>query len=494
MKNLNEFQVPNDYEIPLCEINGKVHCMNAEYANINTFTNAVENHPKIHITRDQLHAVTSRDEGKALFLPVNVPFLKQLTQVYCEQGLVETLHFIKSHNQFVVSKSASLCLTILKYIRKIRLILNPNIRYSGPTLITQLGQTRDWVNSTIRCISWHPYCKKLAVVTCDDSVRIFSSESTYCPVLRCKQQKNITCIAWRPLSNTEIAVAHECGVIIWNIDSNSLVSRPSVSNAIILQRPEHRPVMSIAWSPKGDKLVSVAACDTTILVWDPELDRTSSLKRPGGFGHILVKWSPSGEKLVSCSDGVVFRVWDYRNWECERWTVVSGRVQSACWSSYGSSLLFATTTEPVIYGIIVKSDLVFANETPSSSKQAVPMFDISKCDLDGVVVGGLVQCMETDLKGKHLAVIFQDTNCVAIFNVIKQVGLQVMASSLVMGLAEEKPSAIAFQQNFEAGACLTIGWSSGRIQYYPIIYSDLDSQSNFSHTANLSLYNSFSTF
>lgn len=56
------------------------------------------------------------------------------------------------------------------------------------------------------------------------------------------------------------------------------------------------------------------------------------------------------------------RVWDYRNWECERWTVLSGRVQSACWSNCGTTLLFATNTEPIIYGVIVKSDLVFAND------------------------------------------------------------------------------------------------------------------------------------
>lgn len=65
--------------------------------------------------------------------------------------------------------------------------------------------------------------------------------------------------------------------------------------------------MSIAWAPRGDLLVSVAACDSSILVWDPELDRTDRLKRPGGSGHILVKWSPTGEKLFTCSDGVVFR-------------------------------------------------------------------------------------------------------------------------------------------------------------------------------------------
>lgn len=46
-------------------------------------------------------------------------------------------------------------------------------------------------------------------------------------------------------------------------------------------------------------------------------------------------------------------------------------------------------------------------------------------------------------------------------------------SSLVMGLADEKPSSISFVQDFEAGSCLSIAWSSGRIQYFPIIYTDL---------------------
>lgn len=180
----------------------------------------------MHITRDQLYSTMSGDEGKALFLPVDVPFLKQLTQVYYEQGLIEALHLAKSHRQALVSHIANGLLTAIRYIEKVRLIMNPNVRYSGPALICKLGATRDWQNSTIRSIAWHPYGRKLAVVTCDDSVRIFCSESSYSPLLRCKQQRNITCAAWRPMSATEIAVAHENGIIIWSIDANSLVRAP----------------------------------------------------------------------------------------------------------------------------------------------------------------------------------------------------------------------------------------------------------------------------
>ncbi|KAJ3633654.1 hypothetical protein MTP99_010590 [Tenebrio molitor] len=158
MRNLEDFSVPNDGEITLCEINGRMQCANYEYANVSVFTNSVDKHPKIHITRDLLHHTNLGDEGRALFLPTDVPFLKQLTQVYSEQ------------------------------------------------------------------------------------------------------------------------VGHETGIIIWHVDFNSLVARPSVSNTIMLYKLEHQPLMSLAWSPRGNILISVAANDSNILVWDVELNKTSPLK------------------------------------------------------------------------------------------------------------------------------------------------------------------------------------------------------------------------
>lgn len=45
-------------------------------------------------------------------------------------------------------------------------------------------------------------------------------------------------------------------------------------------------------------------------------------------------------------------------------------------------------------------------------------------------------------------------------------------SSLVTGLPDEKPVLIEFQKNFYCGSCLSIAWSSGRMQHYPIVYND----------------------
>ncbi|XP_044268590.1 aladin-like [Tribolium madens] len=481
MRNCEDFPAPPEGEVSLCEINGRMQCTNPDFATVSTFTTAVDKHPKVHITRDLLHHPNLGDEGRALFLPTDVPFLKQLTQVYAEQGLKEVLQTATLHQHVLISQSAHLLLRLWRYLRKARLILNPSLEYHTCELIDELSQTRNWANNTIKCIAWHLHNSRLAIATCDDSVRIYCNDSNFVPLLRCKQQRNVTCLAWRPMSLTEIAVGHETGVIIWHVDFNSLVTRPSVSNSIMLHRVEHRPVMSLAWSPQGNLLVSAAALDSNILVWDVELNKTSILKGSRDSGNVLLKWSPAKDKLLSVSNGIVFRIWDCQHWENERWTVPSGRVQAACWTSCGTSLLFATNTEPVIYGLNIKNDHVFTSNA-TSIDHAVPLFDLSKIDLGGISVGGVVQAMEADPKGNHLAVFFKDTNCVAVFSVIKSPLLQLIPSSLITGLAAEVPSTMVFQHNFKPGACLSIAWSSGRLQHFPIIYTDLTN--NFNAIAN----------
>lgn len=41
MRNLEDFQLPNDGEVTLCGINGRVHSVNFDFANVNVFTNSV---------------------------------------------------------------------------------------------------------------------------------------------------------------------------------------------------------------------------------------------------------------------------------------------------------------------------------------------------------------------------------------------------------------------------------------------------------------------
>ncbi|XP_045471493.1 aladin-like [Harmonia axyridis] len=490
MRNLNDFLLPHKEAVCICEIDGRPYYSEDSYDKISNFTLAVETHPVIHITNDLIHAVSSGEEGRSLFLSVDVPFLKQLTQVYYEHGLIEALHTASTHRHKIISNLAYVTLSVFNIYQRTRLFLNPSLQYKGINTIHEYSQTRNWASHSVRCLAWQPYSCMIAVCTVDDSVRIYTSDNTINYLLRCKQQKNVTCLAWRPHTNGELAVGHEGGIIVWSIDPHSLVVRPSISNAIILYEMNHKPVISLTWSPRGDFLVSAAACDKSIYVWNVELNKNSTLKKPGGSGNVIVKWSPSGDKMFSSTNGIVFRVWDCQTWESEKWMVLAGRVQTACWTNCGTHLLFATSTEPLIYALRVKSGVVFTSDIESSNDQAIPLFDLTKIELDGVCIGGLVQTMEIDPKGNNLAVMFQNTDVIALFNIARKHNIELIASSLITQCGAS-PTTIAFQQNFEQGACLSIGWSNGKVQHFPIIYTDLSNSLNMSNV-NTSMKTSLS--
>lgn len=189
----------------------------------------------------------------------------------------------------------------------------------------------------------------------------------------------------------------------------------------------------------------------------------------------LVKWSPDDSKLFSATVGGVFRVWDTKQWTPERWCVKSGTVQSAAWSPCGLHLLFVTTEDQFIYA------LKFANEQLFNSaavpKQALPVADLNNwnddsSDRDTPAQTRRPQSLAWDPTGKFLAVSFKDTPDIAIFrSSANYTNLNLSPSATVNGTSpEEFPTQICFQPKPSAGqeALLTIGWSSGRIQYYPM--------------------------
>lgn len=153
-----------------------------------------------------------------------MPLLKQLAQIYHEHGLVEALQTVARHRNNVVSRAATMILKGVAYSEKIKSLLVKNREESATQIISEFSQTRMWESSPIRCFTWHPYCTKIAVAGMDDIVRIYCADSNFVPLLKCKQQKNISCMAWRPMSMSELAVGCENEIIIWNVDPASVVS------------------------------------------------------------------------------------------------------------------------------------------------------------------------------------------------------------------------------------------------------------------------------
>lgn len=257
-----------------------------------------------------LHPITSGDESRSLFLPVNEPFFKQIARVWYEQGLSDALQLVverQGNNQPRLATAATYALKVIDFLGKIRDTIQPRVNKNSKYLINSVSTVRDWCNSPIRCVAWHPHTTKLAVAATDDSVRIYTIDSSLVPILKSKYQRNISCIAWRPLSASEIAIGCESCILIWTVDPNSVVSRPSTANSLILRRINHYPITSLAWSPRGEFLVSAAAGDSKLYVWDVALDQTCILNTVGYVGNTFLAWSQDGSKLISASAGPVFR-------------------------------------------------------------------------------------------------------------------------------------------------------------------------------------------
>ncbi|KAJ9587941.1 hypothetical protein L9F63_018616 [Diploptera punctata] len=470
--------------VSLCEVDGRIHSTPAEQADIKIFTNAVSSHPCVVITRDLLHSSICREDTRRVFLPVSETLLMKFVNVWYEQGLMEALHLAANPDDdnnvpHLLQAIAKSLLKVASAISHVRNTFHPHLRESGDKLIAAVSQTRVWSMSPVRCISWHPHCVKLAVAAWDDSVRVYTFGTSLIPILKYKNQRAVSCLAWRPYSASELAVGCEAGVFVWQVDPNSVVTRPSVSCAVFLQRPHHSPVTSIAWSPQGDVLLTASAADTAMYVWDVALEKFVPLRRVGGGGVSLVTWSPDGSKVFAATTGIIFRVWDTDHWLPERWTVMSGHVQAACWSPCGSMLLFATSEEPLIYSLTFnRLGSMFC--TDDISRNALPVVDLSDIEVnEGERIGGLVSSLAWDRKGRHLAVLFKKTDLIAVFLTEIHAVLQISPCCLIRGMVGEIPNCISFQKNFNEGSMLSIAWSSGRIQHFPLICSDLKSDWQF---------------
>nr|CAD7399334.1 unnamed protein product [Timema poppensis] len=444
----------------------------------------VSSHPKVNITKELLHTSLNRQDSRRVFLPVSENIFKRLVNICYENGLYEALETAAEPDNVaaspVVGFIATHLLRVANIFTSIRYTLHPHLRELGDNLIAAVSETRNWAHSPVRCISWHPHCTKMALATLDDSVRIYACD-TPTRIIKCKTQRGIACVAWRPLSALVMAVGCDKGVFVWSLDPTSMATRPTTNCATLLKRPHHTPVTGVTWGPQGDLLLTSSATDTTMYVWDVELEEFSPVRRVDGGGVTVVSWSPCSTKLFSATTGTTFRVWDTSQWTADRWNVISGRVQTACWSPCGSVVLFCTTTEPLIYSLFVTK--LFSLSTPLYQEQPSELLQsaLIAADLtlmhtgDGHTVGGLVVSMAWDNKGCRLAVLFRDSPLVAVFrSSVTPTGAHLAPCCFINGSSGEIPNVISFQQNFEEGSMLTIAWSSGRIQHYPFIYSPVD--------------------
>lgn len=118
----------------------------------------------------------------------------------------------------------------------------------------------------------------------------------------------------------------------------------------------------------------------------------------------------------------------------------------------------------------VKNKLSVSDST--TPKQALPVADLSCITVGSAVVGGRPQSIAWDPVGRYLAVTFKDSGAVAIFlTSINRSKLSLAPNCFLVGLGAEVPSFICFQERYQKkpDTVLTIGWSSGRVQFFPFL-------------------------
>ncbi|XP_012281625.1 aladin [Orussus abietinus] len=470
---------------------------------VQPFAIYLRDYPQVTVTSDML---ATRDSartvgGRDLFLPVEDSAFKRILSVWRERGFVDAIRAASNEDPQRITRVLHWTVTKLKWtFDAIERTISrgegiPTSRYES---VADIATTRDWATAPIRCLCWHPHCARLAVATKDDRIRVFSKGTSGVAILRHSAQKSVCSVSWRPNAGRELAAACQTGVLIWTVELG--VASNSLSHALLLRQRNHSPVTNVAWHPQGDLLISCSPADMNMLVWDVSREICVPFKRIGGNGLCFARWSPCGSRLFSATSRAIFRVWNTGKgtaWDAEKWKVPNGRVADACFGPH-LTLLFTSTEDPAtVFSLPLQENIFDVKDTivPSGIKIAVPLIDLSRVyfpTVDGEIsVGGRIVAMDWDPSGKYLAIIFRDSPVVVLYRTRAIIGSRITDVSpgcIIKGFSDEVPDCMQFYQNYDPDVnsiCLTIAWSSGRVQHFPIVFSSQRVTSRSMHSTTV---------
>lgn len=127
------------------------------------------------------------DSRPTLLIPISEPPLKRIIRTFFENGIQEAICEARNDRTALESPGiksvADLAHRIVDMLHNIKTKIIPGLKEKGPSAIASFSETRDWINSNVRCIAWHPNCFKLAIAGSDDVIRVFS-DTTCLPSLK----------------------------------------------------------------------------------------------------------------------------------------------------------------------------------------------------------------------------------------------------------------------------------------------------------------------
>jgi WD40 repeat protein len=145
-------------------------------------------------------------------------------------------------------------------------------------------------------------------------------------------------IAWSPSWKKVATVTHDGGLALWSLEKNELDAHPFL--ALVGHSKQNAAAAAEAWSPDGQKLAS--GLDDLILVWD--VNSGELLKVLAGHASLVnaLAWSPDGNLLASASRDESILVWDSNHSEPLLSLLGhSANITDLAWSPDGSELASA---------------------------------------------------------------------------------------------------------------------------------------------------------
>ncbi|KAI9320940.1 hypothetical protein BX666DRAFT_1912788 [Dichotomocladium elegans] len=347
------------------------------------------------------------------------------------------------------------------------------------------GSVKDvpWKSSMTKCMAWHPHRNMLAVAFQDHTVHVYEREAHdstwYCSVLQHQFMRGITCLEWKKRARGMLAVGCKQGVCVWNIDNdpaNRSVDPNICTSASMnyLCYPGHEDIISVAWdpTPASHLLAAASAISGTIVIYDIKTLTSNPLKR-AGKGNVLMRWSPDGMWLFVATGEGTSRMWDTCRWRYKDLVNPPGLwVQAACWAPDSKNLFIS------MHG---KSDIHVIYWTNSGPKEELLHRKLHsvKAPMEGmpseVKTTGIKEIALSSRDGKRLAVIFDQSNSVALYtaDVHALPALGVNSSLQLIGSTDlgvsdtsvSQPIRIAYSSCDSSGSTLAVLRKDGKISF-----------------------------
>ncbi|KAF8359172.1 hypothetical protein PRIPAC_94167 [Pristionchus pacificus] len=257
------------------------------------------------------------------------------------------------------------------------------------------------------------------------------------------------------------------------------------------------PLSSLVWDSAWGNSLMAASCTTNkIILADLSTGTHSSVGAWFGGGVTGLYPSKDGTRLAVTYTSNVMRIYDRATWTDEKWGGLAGRATGVVWAPNGESLIFSTEEAEQLFALSFTRHARTGEDgvkmiSWSSGPRAMPIYDLSPIEFDPlkeateemmehsnlralVQIGGAVRSMACSADGERLAVTFasQDSAGFIATFIVDWTALPVKLypTGFVEAAFAGIPEAVFFLPQYSAGSMLAISWSTGSVQYVPLIY------------------------